>query len=102
MRKTLFLGILILFAAKLHAQPKRLSLNDAIQAALENNAELALAEEVTEQARARAGEQRASLLPNVGAVASHTNRVVNLGGMGIRIGGIPGLPSIPSRVGPFN
>jgi len=101
MRKLLFLCTALLFAGEVYAQPKRLSLNDAIQAALENNADIALAEETTEQAKARAGEQRSMLLPNINAVVGHTSRTVNLGAMGIRFGGIPGLPSIPTRVGPF-
>jgi len=99
MRRVFFLCTAMLLAAEVYAQPRRLSLNEAIQAALENNADIALAEETAEQAKARAQEQRSTLLPNVNAVVSHTSRTVNLGAMGIRFGGFPGLPvcSFPNR-----
>ena len=97
MRKYILITVL-LFASDLHAQPKRLALADAIQAALENNADLAIAGEAAEQARTRVNEQHSLLLPNINAVAAHTSQTVNLGARGIRFPGIP----IPSRVGPFD
>jgi outer membrane protein len=102
MRRFLLLGAVIFLPTALHAQPRRLSLNDAIQAALENNADLAIAAETTEQSKARADEQRSTLLPNLNASISHTSRTVNLGAMGISFGPIPGFPAIPRQVGPFD
>ena len=96
MSKHILLFSMILFASELYAQPKRLSLTDAIQAALENNADLAIAVEAAGQARARAGEQHSVLLPGINAVAGHTSQTVNLGARGIR------FPGIPARVGPFD
>lgn len=81
-----------------YAQAKPLNLNQAIAAALENNAGVKLSEEREVQAQSRMEEQRAGLLPNVQSVLGHTNQTVNLGARGIRFPGIP----IPTVVGPFS
>jgi outer membrane protein TolC len=82
--------------ASLQAQPRSLTLDDAIRAALENNADVGLAEEVQIQAGARADEQRAALLPNIGGLVSYTNQTLNPGSRGLD------FPGIPHLFGPFN
>src|SRR5262245_50486306 len=94
----LILGsVLFLFSSIAQGQPRQLSLSNAIQAALENNANVQITEELQIQAAARAKEQRAALLPNVNGTAGYVNRTVNLGSQGIRFSGFP----IPTTVGPF-
>src|SRR5262245_59994052 len=79
--------------------PRQLTLNAAIQAALENNATIATSEQQQIQATARAEEQRAALLPNFNSLVSHTNQTLNLGS---RFGlDFPGFP-FPHLVGPFS
>lgn len=91
----LILVALLLLAGTANAQPRKLSLSNAIQAALENNASVQIAEEQQIQAGARSQEQRAVLLPNVSGSAAYTNQTINLGARGIR------FPGIPTTVGPF-
>jgi outer membrane protein len=95
MKHAMFLLIPFIMAVELDAQPKRLSVADAIQAALENNVDVAIAGENTEQARARAQEQRSALLPNLDAAAFQTHQTVNLGAIGIQV---PAGSLIPTRV----
>jgi outer membrane protein TolC len=98
------MAIRVLFAAialitgidAAYGQPRKLTLNQAIQAALENNAEIQISEEHQIQARARVGEQRSVLLPNLEGVISHTNQTINLGSRGLD------FPGLPATVGPFN
>src|SRR5262245_50785681 len=78
--------------------PNQLTLNAAMQAALENNAAVGTSEQQQIQATARAEEQRAALLPNVNGLISHTDQTVNLGSRGLDF---PGFP-FPHRVGPFS
>ncbi len=82
-------------SALLTAQPRKLSLSNAIQAALENNAGVQISDEQRLQADARTEEQRAVLLPGINASAAYTNQTINLGARGIR------FPGIPATVGPF-
>src|SRR5262245_6650881 len=91
------LGSVLFFFSTAVGQPRQLRLSDAIQAALENNANVQITEEVQVQATARAKEQRAVLLPNVNGSAGYVNQTINLGARGIRF---PGFP-IPTTVGPF-
>jgi outer membrane protein len=95
-KSLLTLGIILFFSIPGVAQPRQLTVHDAIQAALENNASVQIAVEQEIQAAARAQEQRAALLPNIGGSASYVNQSVNLGARGIR------FPGIPTRVGPFD
>jgi outer membrane protein len=90
-------SVLFLFSLPAAGQPRQLSLSNAIQAALENNANVQITEELQVQAAARAKEQRAVLMPNVNGTAGYVNQTINLGSRGIRF---PGFP-IPSTVGPF-
>lgn len=87
--------ILSVLAIRSEAQSRKLSLADAIQSALENNAAIQLAEEQQVQSELRSQEQRSLLLPNVSGTASYVNQTINLGARGIR------FPGIPSTVGPF-
>ncbi len=79
------------------AEPLRLSLDAAVQAALTNNTSIQLAEQSEVQSGLQVRERRAALLPNFEATAGYTNETVNLGAIGLQINGVP----IPSRVGPF-
>jgi outer membrane protein TolC len=92
----LTLGLILSCSGAGVAQPRQLTLHDAIQAALENNATVQIAVEQEIQAAARSEEQRAALLPNIGGNGSYINQSVNLGARGIR------FPGIPTRVGPFD
>ncbi len=85
------------FSAEFQNGPKRLSVNAAVQAALENNVSVQLAEQASIQSTIRIQEQRAALLPNFEGTAGYTNQTVSLGAQGIRFSDIP----IPNRVGPF-
>ena len=93
----ILVSALLFFCQPSFAQPRQLSLSNAIQAALENNANVQITEELQVQAAARAKEQRAVLLPNVNGTAGYVNQTINLGARGIRF---PGFP-IPTTVGPF-
>ena len=84
----ILVSALLFFSQPSFAQPRQLSLSSAIQAALENNANVQITEELQVQAAARAKEQRAVLLPNVNGTAGYVNRRV------------PGRPGIASRVFP--
>lgn len=92
----LLICLLMLEPAR-QAQPKKLTLNAAIQAALENNPGVRISDESEVQARARVEEQRAVLAPNVNGLVSHADQTINLGARGLNF---PGLP-FPHRVGPF-
>ena len=87
---------LVFTAQPAGAQPRKITLSTAIQAALENNANIQIAEEQTVQATARAQEQRAALLPNVNGVASYLNQSINLSARGFR------FPGVPILIGPFS
>lgn len=78
------------------AAPIRLSLAGAVGRALSEGTTARLAVERTSQSRARAGQARASLLPQVDAEVQDSNEILNLKTFGLTI---PGFPSI---VGPFN
>src|SRR5688572_9303724 len=78
-----------------YGQPRRITVNDAIQAALENNANVQISMEQEVQAQARSREQRATFLPNFTGAVSYSDQVINLGSRGLD------FPGLPSRVGPF-
>ncbi len=84
--------------------PLRLSLKQAVSLALspEGSARVKLAEEFLVQARARSGQARAALLPNVDGAVSQQSVTRNLAAFGIRIQlPIPGF-TFPVFVGPFD
>ncbi len=104
MRIYLFLIFAFVYATQqAAAQPRKLTLHDAIQAALESNADVRIAGEQQVQAEALRQEQRAALLPNISGNASYVNQTVNLRALGIGVGDLQ-LPAsvIPSIVGPFS
>src|ERR1041385_6057680 len=75
--------------------PRRITVGDAISAALESNADIAIASETVRQSDARAQEQRSALLPNITGTAGYIDQTINLVARGLQ------FPGIPSRVGPF-
>ncbi len=81
----------------------RLDLKRAVEIALapEGNVRLALAREYTVQARTRAAQARAFLLPDLSLAAGQQNLTRNLAAMGIRVEvPVPGF-RFPQFVGPF-
>jgi outer membrane protein len=75
--------------------PRKLTVTDAINAALESNADIEIAGEAEKQTAAKAREQRSELLPNITGTAGYSNQTINLGARGLQ------FPGIPSKVGPF-
>ncbi len=70
----------------------RLSLHDAIEAALENNPQVRLVKERIEAARAQAATQLGALLPNLSASLNGSNQINFLGTIGLS----------PTRTSPFD
>jgi outer membrane protein len=87
--------ILIMVLAQ--SGPVRLSLDAAIQAALENNASVELSGESEVQSRLKAREEKAALLPNFALTGQFSDQTISLGAIGIQFAGV----AIPNRVGPF-
>jgi len=84
--------------------PLPLSLRGAVQIALEpqGSVRVQMAEEMIRQAKARSGQARAALLPDVSTSISQQSQTRNLAAMGIRFQSpFPGF-SFPTFVGPFN
>ncbi len=90
------LAMICLPAAGQQGPQRTLTVNDAIRAALESNADVGIAGEVQIQARSRAKEQFSALLPNVSGAAGYTNQTINLGSRGLD------FPGIPHMAGPFS
>ena len=103
MRIYVFLVIVTLWATEASAQPRKLTLHDAIQSALENNADIRIAEEQQIQAGALRHEQAAALLPQISGTASYVNQTINLRALGIGVNNSL-FPAgvIPAVVGPFS
>ncbi len=76
--------------------PSQLSLEQAIQLAIQNNLATLLARERQREARGLAREALSSLLPNLSGTSFQANRTVNLRAQGIS------FPGVPTLVGPFN
>ena len=76
--------------------PSQLSLEQAIQLAIQNNLATLLARERQREARGLAREALSGLLPDLSGTSSQANRTVNLRAQGIS------FPGVPSLVGPFN
>ena len=92
-----FAGLSWLNAEELPDRPPelRLSLHDAIQAAVDNNVTVRLLRERIAAAQANANTSLGSLLPNVSGYVSGRNQTVNLAAFGLpqdRLGalGVPG------------
>lgn len=86
------------------AGPVTLSLRRAVDLALapDGNARVAIAREMVEEAKARQGQSRADLLPNVDGAISQSSQTRNLQAFGIQIAiPVPGFEQ-PRFVGPFD
>jgi outer membrane protein len=90
-------------------QPNRLvlSLKRAVELATapEGNAQIQISGEALKQARARSGQSRAALLPDVSSSLVLRNQTVNLAasGLGFNIAAAPGISfEFPALVGPFS
>ncbi len=108
-------GVIILFlvlpafAEQLQPRPEvlQLSLRKAVEIALapEGNTRVQIAQEEMEQAKARANESRAALLPNVDGYFQFESETVNLKAFGLNFQ-LPTLFgqrfTIPTFVGPFD
>src|SRR5215475_4294535 len=75
--------------------PRKLTVTDAINAALESNADIQIAVEGERQSAAETQEQWLALLLNVTGTAGYVNQTINLGAQGLNLRGIP------SKVGLF-
>jgi outer membrane protein TolC len=80
-----------------------LSLKRAVEIALspEGNARVQIADELIQQAAARASEARSALLPNFDGLVSESNQTRNLAAVGINLHDLPGF-NFPAITGPFN
>jgi len=76
------------------AEPRPLSVKDAVQLALQNNLGLLLQEESEATARGARWRALADLLPNVNGSLRESRQVINLEAYG--------FPAKPSIIGPFN
>ena len=98
-----FLLIIPVFAAS--PESLQLSLKKAVEIAVapDGATRVKLAEEELRQARARANEARAALLPNVDGSLTYQSETQNLKAFGFNIVLPPTIPiSIPTFVGPFD
>jgi outer membrane protein len=85
-------------------EPVALSLRQAVDAALApgGSLQVQIARQLTEQAKARIGQARADLLPNVDGSVSQSSQTRNLQAMGIDFSlPVPGF-EVPRFVGPFS
>jgi outer membrane protein len=105
MRRFIPALVLIIPAFAASPDPLQLSLKKAVEIALapDGATRVKLAAEELSQARARAAEARAALLPNVDASFSYQSETTNLRAYGLNIQLPPFLNfQIPSFVGPFD
>jgi outer membrane protein len=86
-------------AAKVSAGPSALSLEQAINLAIENNLATLLAKERRNEARGLEKEARAGLLPNIYGAAYQASVTENLAALGFTPGRFPGFTS--TFIGPF-
>lgn len=87
-------------AARVSGAQPTLSLQQAIQLAIENNLATLLAEERRREARGVERETLAGLLPNIGGTAYQANLTQNLAALGFQPGTFPGITN--TFIGPFN
>lgn len=107
----LLAGLLLFLISTLRGQgvaqvapSKTLSLKEAIEIALapDGNARVAIAKTLVDQARARSGQARSALLPNVDGAISQSSQTRNLQALGIQFNlPVPGF-EVPRFVGPFD
>ncbi len=79
----------------------RLSLHDAIQAAVDNNVNVRLLKERIAAAQAAADTSRGALLPNLGGYMNGRNQTVNLAAFGLPADRLSGLGLTRSVTEPF-
>ena len=96
MSRTLFAIAVFATAVSLRAQTTPLSLTDAIQAAVTNGTQAALARSAEERARILQAQALGTLLPQADARLIRYNQSINLETFGFS------LPGQPPVVGPFN
>lgn len=87
-------------AAVVRSGPAAISLEQAIQLAIENNLATLLAEERRREARGLERESLAGLLPNISGTAYQANVTQNLAALGFQPGTFPGIRT--TFIGPFN
>lgn len=92
-----------LAAESVQASPElRLSLHDAIQAAIDNNVNVRLLREQIAAAQSAANTSLGALLPNVSGYATGRNQTVNLAAFGIPQNGLNALGLSGGVTQPFN
>lgn len=87
-------------AAKVTSGQTALSLEQAIQIAIQNNLETLLARERRREAEGLKQESLSTLLPNISGTAYQANITQNLAALGFQPGTFPGIRS--TFIGPFN
>src|SRR5437588_12440688 len=87
-------------AARVTQGPTSLSLEQAIQLAIQNNLTTLLAREREREAAGLKDESRAGLLPNVSGTAYQASLTQNLAALGFQPGTFPGITN--TFIGPFN
>src|SRR2546421_301334 len=87
-------------AARVTQGPTALSLEQAIQLAIQNNLTTLVAREREREAEGLKDESRAGLLPNVSGTAYQANLTQNLAALGFQPGTFPGITR--TFIGPFN
>src|SRR5437588_484929 len=87
-------------AARVTQGPTSLSLEQAIQLAIQNNLTTLVAREREREAEGLKDESRAGLLPNVSGTAYQANITQNLAALGFQPGTFPGITR--TFIGPFN
>lgn len=94
-------GVVAAEASERNPPELRLSLRDAIQAAVDNNANVKLLKERIAAAQAQANTSFGALLPNISGYASGRNQTVNLGAFGLPPDRLSGLGLRRSVTDPF-
>lgn len=87
-------------AARITTGPTTLSLDEAIQLAIQNNLTTLLARERRREAEGFKQESMAGLLPNINGTAYQANVTQNLAALGFQPGTFPGITN--TFIGPFN
>lgn len=95
-------ALLSLAAPPAGAQPRALSLADAVRIASGQSPVVAIAAQKVGEAKARVTQSRAALLPGLTGTASAENRTFNLQALGIGFPKIPGQPALPDLQGPVD
>src|SRR5439155_25418198 len=89
-------------AAEPPAIPARLTLAQAVSAAVQGAAPVQVADLKLREAEQRRTQSRAALLPALGGAASVVDRTFNLKALGFSFPKIPGVASPPDLIGPVD